>query len=199
MAQSRSIAPCCSLGASYEPAPARSVGTNSGCDRFSHQEAVKGALAQAPPPGQRTPRTARRPTPADQHRGRHHRRRPGTGLAPGPAAHRDGVPARRRPRTTPHDLDIEQCLIRLREEDDTERWQPISPTQMRSLLRHHQERGHGDTTGPLLRYRCRYDYLWNRLGRHLPWARSGKRLFRSVDLGHIHGEGVEDDHRKIRG
>jgi integrase len=31
---------------------------------------------------------------------------------------------------TPHDLDPEQCLIRLREKGETVRWQPVSPTLM---------------------------------------------------------------------
>lgn len=77
----------------------------------------------------------------------------------------------------PHDLDTEQCLIRLREKGDTERWQPISPTLTRAMVRHHHERGPADTSGPLLRYRNgrpitrrRYDYLWTRVGRNLPWA-----------------------------
>ncbi len=80
----------------------------------------------------------------------------------------------------PDDLDAEQCLVRLREKGETVRWQPVSPTLMRHLLRHAEERG--ATSGDqLLRYRIgqpitarRYDYLWTRLGKHLPWvARQG--------------------------
>jgi len=75
----------------------------------------------------------------------------------------------------PMDLDAEQCLIRLREKGETERWQPVSPTLMGHLLRHAQERG-APTGERLLRYRSgkpvttrRYDHLWDRLGRVLPW------------------------------
>jgi integrase len=75
------------------------------------------------------------------------------------------------------DLDADQCLIRLREKGRTERWQPVSPTLMRHLIAHHQQRGHGDDTGPLLRYtsgkpisRRRYDTLWVRIGEYLPWV-----------------------------
>jgi hypothetical protein len=63
------------------------------------------------------------------------------------------VPARRRPSLRPRDLDREQCLIYLREKGGTARWQPVSPTLMRHLQAHHDERGDGDRTGPLLRYR----------------------------------------------
>jgi integrase/recombinase XerC len=73
------------------------------------------------------------------------------------------------------DLDAEQCLVRLREKGETVRWQPISPTLMHHLVAHHEERGQGETTDHLLRYRHgrpityrRYDHLWQRLGKHLP-------------------------------
>ncbi|MFC4951086.1 tyrosine-type recombinase/integrase [Pseudonocardia sp. GCM10023141] len=76
----------------------------------------------------------------------------------------------------PADLDVEQCLVRLREKGETMRWQPVSPTLMRRLVEHAAERG-GATDEPLLRYRSgqpitarRYDHLWQRLGRHLPWV-----------------------------
>jgi integrase len=77
------------------------------------------------------------------------------------------------------DLDPVQCLVRLREKGGTERWQPVSPTLMRHLLAHWDERGDGDaaSNGQLLRYRNgqpltrrRYDTLWRRVGRHLPWV-----------------------------
>jgi len=78
----------------------------------------------------------------------------------------------------PQDLDPEQCLIRLREKGETIRWQPVSPTLMAALVRHGQER-HAPPDGKLLRYRNgrpitsrRYDHLWQRLGRHLPWVRT---------------------------
>src|SRR5256884_58592 len=51
----------------------------------------------------------------------------------------------------PCDLDTEQCLIRLWEKGDTVRWQPVSPTLMRHLLRHNDVRG-GVPNSPLLRY-----------------------------------------------
>jgi len=77
----------------------------------------------------------------------------------------------------PCDLDAEQCLIRLREKGETERWQPISPTLMRHLLRHGEQRGTDDPFDQLLRYRDgrpittrRYDHLWTRLGKHLSWV-----------------------------
>lgn len=77
----------------------------------------------------------------------------------------------------PRDLDPDQCLIFLREKGGTSRWQPVSPTLMRHLLAHQAERGDGDRSGSLLRYRDgrpltyrRYDHLWHRIGIHLPWV-----------------------------
>jgi integrase/recombinase XerC len=76
----------------------------------------------------------------------------------------------------PADLDQDQCLILLREKGETVRWQPVSPTLMRSLIQHGKER-HAQADGQLLRYTDgrpitsrRYDHLWTRLGRHLPWV-----------------------------
>jgi len=78
---------------------------------------------------------------------------------------------------TPEDLDAEQCLIRLREKGGTVRWQPVSPTLMSHLLVHGQSRGGLESGQRLLRYANgrpitsrRYDYLWRRLGQHLPWV-----------------------------
>ena len=78
----------------------------------------------------------------------------------------------------PQDLDPEQCLILLREKGETVRWQPVSPTLMAALLGHAAER-HAPPDGQLLRYRNgrrityrRYDHLWDRLGRYLPWVRA---------------------------
>jgi integrase/recombinase XerC len=75
------------------------------------------------------------------------------------------------------DLDVEQCLIRLEEKGETVRWQPVSPTLMRYLVAHAHERGAHNPTDELLRYRNgnpitsrRYDHLWQRLGKHLPWV-----------------------------
>jgi integrase/recombinase XerC len=78
----------------------------------------------------------------------------------------------------PADLDREQCLVLLREKGETVRWQPVSPTLMAALARHAAER-HAPPDGRLLRYTDgrpvtyrRYDGLWVRIGRHLPWART---------------------------
>lgn len=79
----------------------------------------------------------------------------------------------------PADLDRDQCLVRLREKGETDRWQPVSPTLMRRLIDHAEARGScdGNGDGQLLRYRNgdpitrrRYDYLWRRAGIHLPWV-----------------------------
>ena len=79
----------------------------------------------------------------------------------------------------PEDLDPEQCLIRLHEKGGTERWQPVSPTLMTHLLAHAESRGGLDSKERLLRYATGkpitsrwYDYLWDRLGEHLPWVRT---------------------------
>jgi integrase len=76
----------------------------------------------------------------------------------------------------PQDLDPDQCLILLREKGETVRWQPVSPTLMAHLQQHGQER-HAPPGGQLLRYTSgqpitsrRYDHLWIRIGKHLPWV-----------------------------
>ena len=78
----------------------------------------------------------------------------------------------------PRDLDPDQCLVLLREKGETVRWQPVSPTLMGRLIEHGRER-HAPPDGQLLRYAGgqpvtsrRYDHLWTRLGRHLPWVRT---------------------------
>ncbi|GIF01976.1 tyrosine-type recombinase/integrase [Paractinoplanes rishiriensis] len=88
------------------------------------------------------------------------------------ACRRGGALAARRA-----DLDREQCLLRLHEKGETIRWQPISPTLATALANHYEQRGGNQVQGPLLRYRNgrpitrrRYDYLWQRLGRYLPWV-----------------------------
>ncbi|MDR7303494.1 tyrosine-type recombinase/integrase [Haloactinomyces albus] len=75
------------------------------------------------------------------------------------------------------DLDPDQCLVLLREKSDSVRWQPVSPTLMQALQSHAEQRGMPGSSGQLLRYRNgepitarRYDHLWTRLGRHLPWV-----------------------------
>jgi integrase/recombinase XerC len=78
----------------------------------------------------------------------------------------------------PADLDREQCLVLLREKGETVRWQPVSPALMAALVQHAEQR-HAPPDGRLLRYTDgqpvtyrRYDGLWVRIGRHLPWART---------------------------
>ena len=78
----------------------------------------------------------------------------------------------------PRDLDAEQCLVLLREKGETVRWQPVSPTLMARLVEHGRER-QAPPGGQLLRYRNgrpissrRYDGLWARIGRVLPWLRT---------------------------
>lgn len=76
----------------------------------------------------------------------------------------------------PVDLDPQQCQVFLREKGGTVRWQPVSPTLMAHLREHAHER-QSPPAGQLLRYRAgrpityrRYDYLWRRIGEHLPWV-----------------------------
>jgi hypothetical protein len=78
----------------------------------------------------------------------------------------------------PADLDPDQCLVVLREKGETVRWQPASPTLMARLVQHGQER-QAPPGGQLLRYAdgrpvttLRYDHLWVRIGRELPWVRT---------------------------
>ncbi|WP_218160447.1 site-specific integrase [Amycolatopsis marina] len=75
------------------------------------------------------------------------------------------------------DLDPNQCLILLREKGDTMRWQPVSPTLMTHLQGHARDRQAAHANDQVLRHssgapisRRRYDYLWERLGAHLPWV-----------------------------
>src|SRR5579859_7325245 len=76
----------------------------------------------------------------------------------------------------PRDLDPDQCLVLLREKGETVRWQPVSRTLMGCLAEHGRER-HAPPDGRLLRYTDgrpitsrRYDHLWVRIGRRLPWV-----------------------------
>jgi hypothetical protein len=110
------------------------------------------------------------------------------------ACRRCGALARR-----PRDLDPDQCLVRLREKGETVRWQPVSPTLMGRLVEHGSER-HASADGQLLRYRSgqpvtsrRYDHLWTRLGRHLPWVRTqgiSSHWIRHTTLTWVEGRGV---------
>ncbi|MEV0569139.1 tyrosine-type recombinase/integrase [Dactylosporangium sp. NPDC050588] len=75
------------------------------------------------------------------------------------------------------DLDADRGLLLLREKGGTMRWQPISLDLATSLTQHAAARGAVPPTDPLLRYRNgkaltshRYDELWRRIGRHLPWV-----------------------------
>jgi integrase/recombinase XerC len=77
------------------------------------------------------------------------------------------------------DLDADQGLIHLREKGEADRWQPVSPTLLRALLTHWDERGDraANSAAQLLRYTSRrpitprrYDHLWARIGLHLPWV-----------------------------
>jgi site-specific recombinase XerD len=102
----------------------------------------------------------------------------------------------------PQDLDPDQCLVLLREKGETVRWQPVSPTLMGRLVQHGQER-HAPTDGQLLRYRNgrrityrRYDHLWERLGRYLPWVRAQQismHWIRHTTLTWVEGRGVASD------
>ncbi|MGW4091405.1 tyrosine-type recombinase/integrase [Nocardia sp. NPDC004750] len=76
----------------------------------------------------------------------------------------------------PQDLDPVQSLILLREKGGTQLWQPVSPTLMRALCRHAEQRGAAPNE-QLLRARNgkpitrrRYNGLFERLGQHLPWV-----------------------------
>jgi integrase/recombinase XerC len=102
----------------------------------------------------------------------------------------------------PCDLDPDQCLVLLREKGETVRWQPVSPTLMAALLGHAEERN-APPDGHLLRYRNgrrityrRYDHLWQRLGRHLPWVRAQQismHWIRHTTLTWVEGRGVASD------
>jgi integrase/recombinase XerC len=91
----------------------------------------------------------------------------------------------------PKDLDPDQCLILLREKGETLRWQPVSPTLMRRLQQHAQDR-HAPRDGPLLRYLSgrpvtsrRYDHLWARIGACLPCISRGISPGLAVDIPRI--------------
>ena len=113
------------------------------------------------------------------------------------ACRRDGALALR-----PDDLDPDQYLIRLREKGETVRWQPVSPTLMGRLLEHGRER-HAPPDGQLLRdangrpiTSRRYDHLWTRLGRQLPWVRTqqiSSHWIRHTTLTWVEGRGVASD------
>jgi integrase len=75
------------------------------------------------------------------------------------------------------DLDLDLCLVLLREKGGTHRWQPVSPTLATALWRHAHTRGATHPEDQLLRTRrsrpitrSHYDALWKRIRTALPWA-----------------------------
>lgn len=75
------------------------------------------------------------------------------------------------------DLDLDLCLILLREKGGTHRWQPVSPTLATALWRHANTRGAVSPDDALLRTRAgspisrgHYDTLWKRIHTTLPWT-----------------------------
>jgi site-specific recombinase XerD len=102
----------------------------------------------------------------------------------------------------PRDLDREKCMVLLREKGETFRWQPVSPTLMAGLVQHAGER-HAPLDGQLLRYRDghqiterRYDGLWVRIGRELPWVRTqdvSTHWIRHTTLTWVERRGVASD------
>jgi integrase len=75
------------------------------------------------------------------------------------------------------DLDIQSCALRLREKGGTVRWQPITPILASALDVHARIRGAHEPADTLLRYSNRrplnarrYDVLWGRVRRALPWV-----------------------------
>jgi integrase len=75
------------------------------------------------------------------------------------------------------DIDAERGLILLREKGQTQRWQPVSPHLAAHLLHHAHTRGARHPDDLVLRYHDgrpltgrRYDQLWVRIGRRLPWV-----------------------------
>jgi hypothetical protein len=67
----------------------------------------------------------------------------------------------------------DECVVVLREKGGTQPRQPVSPTLMRHLVSHAAERG-VPANGPLFRHQNgsrwgrRYNYIWRRVGEHLP-------------------------------
>ncbi|MFE9751461.1 tyrosine-type recombinase/integrase [Saccharothrix saharensis] len=76
------------------------------------------------------------------------------------------------------DLDPDQSLVRLREKNSTQRWQPVSPTLMEHLLHHARDRGARDEEDRVLRFANgaavtphHYNWLWKRLHKLVASAR----------------------------
>ncbi|MFE9748808.1 tyrosine-type recombinase/integrase [Saccharothrix saharensis] len=79
----------------------------------------------------------------------------------------------------PRDLNPRLSLVNLREKGDLDRWQPVSPTLMTHLQHLAQSRGDPDADIQVLRTlngkpitERRYDYLWDRVGRHIDAVRA---------------------------
>lgn len=77
-----------------------------------------------------------------------------------------------------HDLDRDNCLVRLRTRGGGFHWHPVSPRLMAALGRHAERRGGREVTHRVLRKRNgrpisyrRYDGLWKRVRENLPWAK----------------------------
>jgi site-specific recombinase XerD len=75
------------------------------------------------------------------------------------------------------DIDMQRGLILLREKGQTQRWQPVSLVLAAHLRHHAHSRGARQPQDPVLRYHDgrpltgrRYDQLWTRIGRQLPWV-----------------------------
>jgi integrase len=97
----------------------------------------------------------------------------------------------------PRDLDRERCLVLLREKGETFRWQPASPTMMAALVQYAGER-HAPPDERLLRYQNgrqitdrRYDHLWVRVGRELPFP----QVLVCGDIGR--SEGLSQDRGRL--
>ena len=94
-------------------------------------------------------------------------------------ARRGGALALRR-----RDLDVARQLVRLREKNDTERWQPVSKTLVDALMQHCDARGAIEADDAVFRRhpragecvglpvtRRRYNTLTARWGRSIPWVK----------------------------
>ena len=118
----------------------------------------------------------RHPTRQHQPRGRHHRQRPRAGHAATAPAHRNRLPPRRRTRAASLRSRHRTMPGPAPRKGRNHTMAAGLPTLMRHLLIHGQERGHRNRIDQLLSYRNgnpltrRYDHLWLRLGKHLPWV-----------------------------
>lgn len=86
-----------------------------------------------------------------------------------------------------HDLDHENCLVRLRRRGGGFHWHPVSSRLMAALGRHADRRGGQDITHRVLRKRNgrpisrrRYDGLWDRVRDNLSWAQESEVTTSSI-------------------